>query len=572
MEDGLPLLRFYRVSPPAASERRTMPGMDNRTLPESRAGAGVQLSLLGYPRLLDAAGRALPLKLKHGLALLAYLGVRAQPVGRDALAALLWPDAPPGVGRARLRRLLHELALRGAPGCIEGDADALWLAAATTSDVQRARAAMQAADAAALPVLAGPAAGSLLDGFALDSDAFDDWLQAERAAWRAALAHALERAVAAALAARDAAAAEQGALALLRLDPCAEAGHGGLITARALRGDAAGVEAAYFDGAERWRDEYGTPPSARVETAYALARARLQAAGGRRDIRYAATAHGQVAYASWGAGDETIVLLWGLMTNLEVGLDEPRVRALLDRLAERHRVVLVDRRGMGLSERVGVAADAASASEDVCAVLEAIGVGRAWLFGSSVGGTMALDIALRRPERVAGLLLFGTSASGRWTPETPWALTPERLDDWIERLADPAHYDEGLRRFAPSVADDPAVRDWHARLLRNAASRLGVAALLRAFHALDLRDRLHDVRVPTLVLQRRGDRVVPAAAGAYLAERVPAARLALLDGDDHFLWHGDADAVLREVEAFVARHRAAARPGGGRRADACAPR
>jgi pimeloyl-ACP methyl ester carboxylesterase len=230
------------------------------------------------------------------------------------------------------------------------------------------------------------------------------------------------------------------------------------------------------------------------------------------------------------------------------------VRALLGRLAEHHRVVMIDRRGMGLSERVGVAPTAASANEDVCAVLDHLGLARAWLFGSSVGGTMAIDVALRRPDRVAGLLLYGTSASGRWSPQTPWALHPRVMEAWLERLCDPAHYDEGLRRFAPSAADDPQVRTWYVRLLRNAASRLGVRELLRAFHAMDLGPRLGAVRVPTLVMQREGDRVVPLAAGEQIARGIPGAQLARLQGEDHFLWHGDSDAVLAAVEGFLARH------------------
>jgi pimeloyl-ACP methyl ester carboxylesterase len=166
--------------------------------------------------------------------------------------------------------------------------------------------------------------------------------------------------------------------------------------------------------------------------------------------------------------------------------------------------------------------------------------------------------ALRRPDRVAGLLLYGTSASGRWSPATPWALHQSAIDHWLERLADPAHYDEGLRRFAPSAADDPHVQAWYARLLRNAASKGGVRALLQAFHATDLSARLSQVRVPTLVLQRRGDRVVPWAAGEQLARGIPGATLEALDGEDHFLWHGDRGALLRAVERFVAQHAARA--------------
>lgn len=510
----------------------------------------VRLALHAYPEV-SIDGRPVPLKLKRALALLAYLGLRGQRIGRDTMVALLWPDAPAGLGRGRLRRLVHELHSVLGRGLLDGDADALWLGAGVASDLQDTRTAIAAADVA---VLAAPQAAGVLEGFSIDSDAFEDWLDGERRAWRAAVARALERAVDAALVAEDSAAAERAGEALLRIEPLAEAGLIAQLSARAARGDAAGVEAAYCDGALRWREEFGSRPSARIEAAYAAALDRLNGSAERPEIRFAPTAHGEVAYASWGQGDDTIVVMWGLMTNIEVGLDEPRVRAVLGRLAQQHRIVMIDRRGMGLSERVGVAPTAASANEDVCAVLDHLGLARAWLFGSSVGGTMAIDVALRRPDRVAGLLLYGTSASGRWSPETPWALHPRVMEAWLERLCDPAHYDEGLRRFAPSVADDPQVRAWYVRLLRNAASRLGVRELLRAFHAMDLGPRLPAVRVPTLVMQREGDRVVPLAAGEQIARGIPCAQLARLQGEDHFLWHGDSDAVLAAVEGFVARH------------------
>ncbi len=517
----------------------------------------VLLSLHGYPSV-SAGGRHVALPLKRGLALLAYLADQARPVGRDMLAALLWPDAPAGLARGRLRRLAHEVnAVLGA-GVIDANPDSLWLAADVDSDLRRSGAAIAAAD---LPALLDPRAADVLAGFTLGSEAFDDWVQSRRREQHAALTRALTRAIERALDADQAAAAEQAGEARLRLEPCAEAGHVARLLGRAERGDAAGVETAYFEGARTWRDELGARPSARFEAAYARALGRLQTNRREVEIAFAPTASGHVAHACWGPAaedGEAIVVMWGLMTNIEVGLDEPRIGAMLDRLARRHRVIMIDRRGMGLSERIGVAPDAASATEDVSAVLDHLGLRRAWLFGSSAGGTMALDMALRRPDRVAGLLLFGTSASGHWTPQTPWALNPRVQEAWLERLCDPAHYAEGLRRFAPSVADDPRVRAWYARLLRNAASRVGVAALLRAFQALDLRPRLGAVRVPTLVMQRRGDCVVPLAAGEQLASGIPGAELERLDGDDHFLWHGDSGAVVRAIERFVARHRSAA--------------
>lgn len=517
----------------------------------------VRLRLHGYPGI-DVAGRPVFVGLKHGLALLATLAAHRRPVGRDSLAALLWPDAAPGTGRARLRRLVHELHATLGIAAIEATPDALRLAAHCTSDVDDTRAALARLagaprlERAQLQPLAEPTAAGWLEGFTLGVEAFDEQVMAERSAHQAALARALESAAEAAVHQRDAALAETAAAALLRLEPCHEGAHAARLAARALCRDASGVEDAYFACAAQLREELGVRPSPRLEAAYAEAIGAARAAPMRLAIEFAPAPQGQVAYAAWGQGRETIVVLWGLMSNLEVALDEPRARAMLDALARTHRVVMIDRRGTGLSERVGIEPDADAAADDIEAVLDRLQVPRAWIFGSSVGGTLALHFALHRPRRCAGLLLWGTSPGGRHSAAVPWGLTPEGLEAWADLLSDPAQRDAGLRRFAPSVADDPWIGDWYARLLRNAGTRLGVRQMLQAYVAIDLLPRLGEVAVPTLVLQRRGDRVVPRAAGELLAAAIPGARLALLDGDDHFLWHGDSDAVLQAVQRFVA--------------------
>jgi DNA-binding SARP family transcriptional activator len=246
------------------------------------------LRLHGYPAV-ELNGRAAPLPLKHGLALLAYLADHTHRVGRDTLAALLWPDAAPGVARSRLRRLVH--AMHERTGCVlaHADHDALWLAPGVGSDLQHTEAALAQAEGAlaraqrgdtpalhALAPLLRTDAASVLAGFVLGSDAFDDWLEQRRRVQHTRVVHALERTTEHALAAHDSALAQAAAVALLRLEPCAEIGHVARIDARAQRGDAAGVDAAYFDCADRLRREFGRRPSARIEAAYACAQSRLQ--------------------------------------------------------------------------------------------------------------------------------------------------------------------------------------------------------------------------------------------------------------------------------------------------------
>jgi DNA-binding SARP family transcriptional activator len=186
--------------------------------------APLALRLHGYP-VVQHNGRVAPLPLKHALALLAYLADHPHPVGRDTLAALLWPDAAPGVGRTRLRRLVHALHERIGCALVRGDHDALWLDEPVHSDLHDTESALARVllgtsfDATALAPLLKPEASQVLAGFALDSETFEDWLEQRRRVQHARLTRALKRAIELARAAQDRAAVHAASLALLRLEP-----------------------------------------------------------------------------------------------------------------------------------------------------------------------------------------------------------------------------------------------------------------------------------------------------------------------------------------------------------------
>ncbi|WP_280156069.1 alpha/beta hydrolase [Piscinibacter sp. XHJ-5] len=524
----------------------------------------LDLRLHAYPAV-RVDGVEAPLKLKRGLALLAHLAELSRKVSRAQLAALLWPDAGPAVGRTRLRRLVHQVQAVCGAELIAGDADALWLDTARVhvdSDVQRVRAAAQAllsgAGVPGLDVLLAPDADGLLDGFGIGSDVFDGWLEPRRAEHRRLLARALERLAQQQAHAGDATLAIEAAQRLIALDPLAEAGHAALIGALARRGDTAGVEAAYFRCAELLRAEFGVPPSPALEAAYAIATGRARQADvvarALPDIRFAQTRDGAVAHVASGRGDVPLVIVPGLLSHIEVAFDEPRVRRCFERLAERYRVVMLDRRGMGLSERVGVEPTIDSAVEDMAAVLDSLGAARAWLFGASLGGTVAVEAAAAMPERVAGLVLYGSNARGSWAPDYPWAMNEEQFERWLVKLRAGWGGATSIEAFAPSAAGDLQVQAWWTRMLRSASSQNGIDAILHAFRDMDVRDKLPTLRMPTLVIQRQGDRIVREGAGRYLAARIAGAELELLPGEDHWWWHGDADAVLRAIERFIDRH------------------
>jgi pimeloyl-ACP methyl ester carboxylesterase len=184
-------------------------------------------------------------------------------------------------------------------------------------------------------------------------------------------------------------------------------------------------------------------------------------------------------------------------------------------------------------------------------LLDHAGITKAWLFGSTEGGAVAMQLAARRPDRVQGLLLYGTTARGSWAEDHPWALTPAAFDRWLQRLLADWGGPTSLETFAPSAQLDPALRAWWARLLRHAASPASMGLTLSGLRDLDVRSQLPGIVVPTLVMHRRGDRAVRFEAGADLAQRLPGAQFLPLDGDDHFWWCGDTAALLDAVHAFT---------------------
>jgi pimeloyl-ACP methyl ester carboxylesterase/DNA-binding SARP family transcriptional activator len=536
----------------------------------------IELACAGYPDL-QVDGQRIALNLKRGLALLVHLGDTpggcGRRVARDRLADLLWPDAPGDVARGRLRRLCHQVNALLGFDLLVGDADAIWLgvdSAHIDSDVMRVRrAAMQlVTDPAAaesrrsLELVCTPSAPHLLHGFDAGSGAFEGWLDGRRAEQERLVMRALSRSAEHLLAAGQPMLAAEAATALIRLEPLADAGHVYRLAAQGQLGDAAGVESAYFACAELLRSELGIKPSAQIEAAYAQARARLataledepRGASALPPIRFADTDDGSVAYLELGsraAPGGTMVILFGLWSHVEVAWDQPVIRATLDRLARRFHVVLMDRRGVGLSERLTLKQSVETGMADLEAVRRALGVESVWLFANSVGAAFGVEYAVRHRERVRGLLFYSAAARGAWASDYPWAPTPAQLETWLAKLQTNWGSATSLEQFAPSVADDPGARDWWARLLRQSLTRNSLPRLLRAFAEMDVRDRLAQVRVPTLVVQREGDRIVRAAAAQHLADHIDGAKLVLLPGEDNLMWWGDTEAVIDQVERFV---------------------
>jgi class 3 adenylate cyclase len=189
--------------------------------------------------------------------------------------------------------------------------------------------------------------------------------------------------------------------------------------------------------------------------------------------------------------------------------------------------------------------------DHVRAVMDTVGSERAALFGISEGGPMSVLFAATYPQRTSALILYGTYARRMWAPDFPWGRTDVELAAILERMERDWGRDLDLDLWAPSIARDPDARRAIATYCRHATSPGAAATILRLTEEIDVRHVLPVVRVPTLVMHKRGDRVTRFEQGRYLAEHIEGAKFVELAGDDHMPWVGNGDAIIDEVEEFL---------------------
>ncbi len=242
----------------------------------------------------------------------------------------------------------------------------------------------------------------------------------------------------------------------------------------------------------------------------------------------------------------------GWVSHLDYFWAEPSFARFLRRLASFSRLILFDKRGTGLSDRVGDLPTLEQRMDDVRAVLDAVGSRQAVLLGVSEGGPLCALYATTYPERTRALVMIGTYAKRRWAPDYPWAPTEEQGERFLDEIQRTWGGPVGLEARAPSVAHDPAFRDWWSTYLRMGASPGAALALTRMNAAIDVRDVLPAIRVPTLIVHRIEDRLLTIDEGRYVASRIPGATLLQLPGEDHLPFVGDQDTMLDGIERFLA--------------------
>lgn len=480
-------------------------------MPESNAEPTLELRFLGEIAVLrDGHAAALPPS-RTTRALLAYLVLTGRPHRREHLCELLWNGADDAA--AELRRSLTELrALVDTPGCERLRADretVAFVAEGARIDVLRARAAAEHGfdrlTTSALRELADAFRGELLAGLDLaDRLDFHAWCAAERER-----ARALHERVLRALAPR----LEDGA------------------TSSSKRSQETAVPEPRPP-----RGSFPTPAT-----------------------RYARSGDVNIAYQVLGEGPDMVVIP-GWVSHVEQAWEVPAFAAFLRRLASFARVMLFDRRGTGMSDRVASMPTLEQRMDDIRAVMDAAGSERAALFGISEGGPLGMLFAATYPERTTALALYGTFARGSWHEDYPWRWKREQWDQVLDYIGREWGKGKIATVLAPSIGSDAQQIEQWARFERLAVSPGGAQTLFRMTLSLDVRHVLPAIHTPTVVLQRTGDRITTPPGARYIAEHIPGARYVELPGDDHFPWIGDAEAIAGEVQELVTGHRVVLEP------------
>jgi pimeloyl-ACP methyl ester carboxylesterase len=278
--------------------------------------------------------------------------------------------------------------------------------------------------------------------------------------------------------------------------------------------------------------------------------------------RYARSGAVSIAYQVVGDGPRDLVNVPGWVSHLEAGWDEPLQARFRRRLASFSRLILFDKRGTGMSDRV---ADRdlptlEQRMDDVRAVMDAAGSERAAVLGQSEGGGMAMLFAATYPERTTALITIGAYARRIWDPEYPWAPTPEQRQQFFDAIERDWGGEMDMSDLAPSMATDEAFKRQLNRFFRLSASPGSALALAKMNTQIDVRQVLPTISVPTLVLHRTGDLDANVAEGHYIAERIPGAKFVELPGVDHMPWAGNQEDIIDEIEEFLTGIRPAPQP------------
>jgi DNA-binding SARP family transcriptional activator/pimeloyl-ACP methyl ester carboxylesterase len=548
----------------------------------------VRVGVLGPVEVVDDGREIVPSAAKER-SLLAVLALNAMSaVTADGLIDALWGESAPTSARKTLQTYVSNIRRALGPGTVATTPNGYVLRVAPDDvDVIRFRALVRAGEDALRDGVPGVARDRLASAIALwrgepfGGVAAHTGLAAEAVRLREEHASALEARIAADLAVGEHRELVGELEALLHEHPFRERLWGHLMVALYRSGRQADSLAAFERARVLLREELGLEPGGelrRLERAVLAQDASVvgTAPGAaatapplrpprlRSPVRYAVARDGtHVAFQTFGDGPIDLIAVPGFVSHLDMWWDAP-TDALVERLASFSRLILFDKRGMGLSDRPN-AIDVEMWLDDIEAVLDAARSERAVVLGISAGAPTAALYAARHPERVRALILYGGYARFLTADDYAFGTDAAVVDSFIDNMQAKWGTGVGISVLATSRADDPVARQFWARLQTTSASPAAAAEFLRALSRVDVRRDLPAIIAPTLVLHATRDTNVPIESARLCNELIPGSRLVELDSDIHLIWLSDVvETITTEIEQFVRRTVVAAPDDTGR--------
>jgi pimeloyl-ACP methyl ester carboxylesterase len=280
------------------------------------------------------------------------------------------------------------------------------------------------------------------------------------------------------------------------------------------------------------------------------------------ETQYARSGNLHIAYQVAGDGPVDLVFVHGWISHIEHLWEEPSLARFLNRLASFSRLILLDKRGTGLSDPVPLdkLPTLEERMDDLRAVMDAAGSQRAALLGTSEAGALNLLFSATHPDRTAALILLNSYARLTWAEDYSCGIRPNEAEGLLEAIESGWGKGVAFEALVASQSDNEAMRNWWARYQRQAASPGAAVTLLRRAFDTDARGVLSSITVPTLILHKAGDPFTGPEHGRYVAERIPAARYVELSGIDHLFFAEDSARLVAEIQEFLTGVRDASEP------------
>jgi len=269
------------------------------------------------------------------------------------------------------------------------------------------------------------------------------------------------------------------------------------------------------------------------------------------ETKYAKSGDVNIAYQVIGDGSLDLIYVMGWISNIELFWEEPSMSHFLNYLSSFSRLILFDKRGTGLSDKVSQLPTLEQRMDDVRAVMDAVGSRKAALFGVSEGGPMCALFAATYPERTSALIMYGSYAARLWSADYPWAPTAEQRQAFYDILKQGWGGVTDLDSLAPSMMNDTRFRQWWAAYLRRSASPADALTLAQMNTHIDIRNILPAIHTPTLIIHRTGDMDSSVEGSRYMSRKIPGALFVEIPGIDHLPWVGNSDKLLNEIELFL---------------------